>query len=384
MLTPNLSVGGAERWVVSLIKNSDPARVKWTGAVVSGWGALEPQLCKELTEHCPLHSQPRINKMMKKARPTPLALSPDCEQYVTRHKDYDAAIYAASYNADVVVGWGSPRYAEHLGRPLVPRDFVLVGHSAHHVPERIDDLPSVRVHLAAVSEAATRPFIPMHGRPVEVIHNGVDECRVAHVKGRRAMRDEWGFDDSCLVIGYVGRRTKEKNPAAAIKAVNQLGGRWRAVYYGNAPYGQKRPDDDDRELLETPHPRVLMHPPTFNLGDVYAGLDVLMLASHSEAFSLTLIEAWLARTPVVATPVGSVPELQAKYGQLVFETPLNPTPRQLADACLAATAPGAIEVVNRAHELATQQFTARRMADRWADYLERIITPRQPFMNLDL
>jgi glycosyltransferase involved in cell wall biosynthesis len=178
----------------------------------------------------------------------------------------------------------------------------------------------------------------------------------------------------------VGRYTAEKNPAAAALAMQGLDReKWRAVYYGNKPTGQRHPAKQEAEVMEwarQQYPIIQFHKPTQEVGDIYAGIDVLMLASYSEAFSLTLLEAIYCGVPVVATPVGSVPELQRKYGAMVIEVPERPTKEQLAEACRRAVSDEGREITRRAQEIVRDEFTATKMAANWADYLERTITPR--------
>jgi len=380
MFTPNLSVGGAERWVVSLIKHSDPARVKWHGVVVSGWGGLDPELCEELTQYCPIFSEKKIDKTMKRNHPTPAAKSPDCERYITRCKGLPAAVAAAGYQADVMVAWGAHQYANFL-KPLgAPKEMVLVSHSSHHKPHSIPNYKHCKLHLTAVSEAARRPFHT--DKDVDVIYNGCQTDRLEPIKGRLVQRAKWGATDSYKIIGYIGRRTTEKHPAAAAMAVRELGfTEWAAVYYGNLPPGQRHLGRQEKLVMEwakEQDPYIQFFEPTMQIGDVYAGIDVLMLASHSEAFSLTLLEAFYCGVPVVATPVGSVPELQREYGELVIEVPKKATPAQLAEACERAISPEGQAIAARARDVATAHFTAEMMASNWADYLEAKVTPRKP------
>jgi glycosyltransferase involved in cell wall biosynthesis len=220
-----------------------------------------------------------------------------------------------------------------------------------------------------------------------VIYNGTPVERLQAKWGRAKMRSQWGVTDQ-HVIGYIGRQTIEKNPGAACQALAMLGtDHWRAIYYGNLPQGQRPPHGSIIEdAKQTQYPHVQFYDYTSNVGDIYAGIDVLMLASHSEAFSLTLLEGWLTRTPVVSTPVGSVPELETKYGLLTFGVSHNPSPGELAAACRRAMSPAGQVIIERAYQLAQEQFTACAMANRWADYLDTTIVaaPPQPFKGLDL
>jgi glycosyltransferase involved in cell wall biosynthesis len=176
------------------------------------------------------------------------------------------------------------------------------------------------------------------------------------------------------VIGYLGRQSAEKNPLAPAKAVQAGPNHYHAIYYGFGRTGR----EFDRATVAWCDSHIAgryrMFAPNSSVGNILAGFDVVMLASYREAFSLTLIEAWMAGVPVVATPVGSIPELEAKYGKLVFSVPMDPTPYDLASAVKRATTPVLRDpVVRRAKELVYREFTIRAMAARWAKYLEGVV-----------
>lgn len=374
MLTPNLSVGGAERWVVSLIKYSDATKIQWTGCVLSGWGGMDVDLMRELSQQVPIFSEPKIMRTVPGGFPTPAAVaSAECEQYLTRVRGFSEAVRQACVDADVLVGWGSHHYRACLRSINTPDHFVLCSHSSHHQPHRIIPVSCCETHLVAVSERACRPYCHPCNTPVTVIYNGTPIERLVPTLSRAVMRRQWQAGDR-HVIGYVGRQTAEKNPGAACLAMSALDdGQWRAVYYGNLPQGQRPPAGSTiADAKQNRHPHIQFYDYTSDIGNVYAGIDVLMLASHSEAFSLTLLEGWLTRTPVISTAVGSVPELEERYGQLTFGVPLRPTPSQLAEACRRAISVEGQEVIERAWHLARDNFTALAMADRWTEYLQRI------------
>jgi len=71
-----------------------------------------------------------------------------------------------------------------------------------------------------------------------------------------------------------------------------------------------------------------------DLRPVYAHAEFLVIPSRSEAFPLVALEAWAQGTPVVATPVGRLPELIENdvNGLLVSEV----TPEALADTMAVA------------------------------------------------
>jgi glycosyltransferase involved in cell wall biosynthesis len=364
LFTPNLTLGGAERWVVSLVKYADPKQLRWTGVAVSGWGGAERSLCAEIADRVPLHTNPVAQQHRKHRRPF------DYSCFAGIHATLPAAVAAAAQDAQVVVGWGGPDLTTWLPRLKVP--VVLTSHTtetnSHSTPVR------GATHLAAVSQAAARFFEGRHeGLPVSVLYNGAEVDRCQAQQPRSAMRQLWGFSDTDVVVGYIGRQAREKNPRAAIEAVAELPQQFKAVYYGEPV---SRPGDADLNLPgyaeERAAGRVTFRPPQRQVGDVLGALDVCMLASHREAFSLALIEAWISGTPVVATPVGALPELEHKHGSLVVRVPINPTAEELAEAVCCAAGPEGREIASKARNLALKRFTCEHMLQRWTKYLKTV------------
>ncbi len=106
-----------------------------------------------------------------------------------------------------------------------------------------------------------------------------------------------------------------------------------------------------------------------------AEVDVFVLASRDEAFPLTIVEAMLAGTPVVATDVGSVREavIDGVTGLLVpAEDPValaSALRRMVDDADLRAT------VAAAARRLAEERFTAAAMADGYERVWAEVLAP---------
>lgn len=372
MITPNMTLGGAERWIVDLIKHTDPMRVIWTGVAVSGFGGADRALTEELSRYVPLYTQDAAGGVNR----PPHAL-PFCYDHfnLVKTKAFTEVVNRACKHADVVVTWGSPRMGHWFRNVTVPR--ILCSHTTL----REDPLVAIEgiTHLAAVSEAAMRYF---DGRgncdklPKTIIYNGADPKRVeATVQNSQMRYRHWKLELDDIVIGYLGRQTDEKNPHAAALAAEFLGPPHHAVYYGWGRSGNG-PDENLKNWCEDYlEGRCRFYPPVIQIGDVLGAIDVFMLASQREAFSLGLIEAWLAGVPVVATPVGSVPELEAKYGPLVFDVPLDFEAMHLADAVRRALADRDGRV-QRAQQIAQEHFTVQAMARRWEDYLTDVVGGR--------
>lgn len=359
--TFGLSLGGAERWVVDLICHTDPARVTWTGCAINGAFEIDPELLQLIHQHTTVY----VNKYETQRAALPL----DQIDVWTEPPFYNA-VWAAARDADVLLCWNSYSVpsTERLTIPCI-----LCSHTTNKLCRTWSDL-SPYTHLVAVSEAAKACFA-VPGAPAvvpcSVLYNGADPARCIS-SARNKIRAEWGVSDGTTVVGYLGRYSEEKNPEAAINAVLGLGTDSCAVYYGEAAPSRVHFASELQDLCELLIPgQWRMYPPQTQIGDILSGFDVLMLASHREAFSMTLIEAWLAGVPVIATAVGSVPELEERFGPLTIPVTRSPGPTELASAVhWALTMP---YEVKRAKQVASEHFTVTAMTRRWEDYLERIV-----------
>ncbi|MCZ2344477.1 MAG: glycosyltransferase family 4 protein [Bacteroidales bacterium] len=178
-----------------------------------------------------------------------------------------------------------------------------------------------------------------------------------------------GFDDQAVLIGHIGRLAQDKNPLAIAHAVRKLRGRHWAIYCGEGRDAR----NTIQRAMELVGDRVRVLPYRRQVGDILAALDVFVLATPAEGFSLALAEAWLAGVPTVATRVGAVPELEERFGELVAAVPVDPSPRMLARAIqYAMSAEFRQEVVPRAQSMVTTYFTAAAMAERWTEYIHSI------------
>ena len=118
------------------------------------------------------------------------------------------------------------------------------------------------------------------------------------------------------------------------------------------------------EQIKEVYPRAIILPPV-PPGEIYdwlVGLDVSTLPSEFESSSYTVKEAWACRIPLVATDTGIVHEIGQHVTTVI---PLNYSNEQLRDAIIEAARR---ENIGPAYEL-SKQLTARRMAERWDDYL---------------
>lgn len=110
--------------------------------------------------------------------------------------------------------------------------------------------------------------------------------------------------------------------------------------------------------------------------EVYRSADVVAIASISEAFPYSLIEAMLCGAAVVATDVGGVSEALAHSGVLV--TPRDPAELAEAIETLLRSPEQRRRLGQQARARALEWFTEQRFVDEYRRTYERLAATRKP------
>jgi glycosyltransferase involved in cell wall biosynthesis len=162
--------------------------------------------------------------------------------------------------------------------------------------------PQVRDDLVALGVAPQEKFV--------VIRLGIQlQERVADLNGRADTRRYLGIATDRFTVGWIGRMTAIKNTEDVLEAFKALRG--RGVEATLCMVG----DGPDRPVLERrAHELGIMRDTLFlgyqqDVAPLYAAFDALVLPSSNEGTPVSVIEALAARTPVVATRVGGVPDV---------------------------------------------------------------------------
>ncbi len=174
--------------------------------------------------------------------------------------------------------------------------------------------------LIAVSHATKEEFVK-HYRvdkaKIDVVWEGIDtnffrRCDAGGLRKRLNIKDE-------SILLYVGFSTPRKGLEYLGQALSLLDedikliivGRWEKGYRGRF---LRAMGDEARKTIEAGYV------PDEEMPLYYSLADVLVLPSLLEGFGLPLVEAMACSTPVVATNVGSIPEVVSDAGLLVAPT----------------------------------------------------------------
>jgi glycosyltransferase involved in cell wall biosynthesis len=150
-------------------------------------------------------------------------------------------------------------------------------------------------------------------RRARFLGNGVDLTRFEptrfSVTHRQAIRAAFGVDDpNTLVVGTVGRLVAEKGYLELFDACEQLPARYRLVVAGGDD--PDKPDALPRPVMDRARERgVIFLGQRDDVDELYAAMDLFVLASHREGFPRAAMEATAMGLPVVATDVRGCREI---------------------------------------------------------------------------
>ena len=145
--------------------------------------------------------------------------------------------------------------------------------------------------------------------PTSLIMNAVDPAEIRRESSAKEIRAKLGIADQQILLGFVGRLSAEKGIAFLLEAF--------ALLRTNEPTAHliivgKGPE---MSALETRAQRLAIQSNVSFCGQqdalagYYEALDILVLPSLSEGLPNVVLEAMAFKRPVIATRVGSVPDV---------------------------------------------------------------------------
>jgi glycosyltransferase involved in cell wall biosynthesis len=168
--------------------------------------------------------------------------------------------------------------------------------------------------VAAVCETARREFQQRADLPAEKIlsvPNGihVDRFAPASVEDRRRLREALGVPGDTRLAGFVGRLTWAKDHATLIRGFHRVREQCTdtaLVLIGDGPL---RSELEALAQAEGVAARVFFLGDRNDIHALLRGLDLFVMSSVTEGYSIALLEACASALPIVATNVGGNPEI---------------------------------------------------------------------------
>jgi glycosyltransferase involved in cell wall biosynthesis len=146
------------------------------------------------------------------------------------------------------------------------------------------------------------------GIRTQVIPNGINLPKKFHARTRAA-------SSKGLRVLYIGRIEEKKGIHDLLTAMLSL----KKEVSELTLVGDLAPDQESiekliNELTQEQKLIIAGAQPNDKIGNYYNAADVFILPSHTEAMPLTILEAMVHGTPIIATRVGAIPEMLEKTG----------------------------------------------------------------------
>lgn len=162
--------------------------------------------------------------------------------------------------------------------------------------------------IIAVSEKVKEYHLNAQTYPSEifkVIYNGVDEYIFNNSNNSQLLKKEIGIKNlSAPVIGYIGRLAQQKRPDHFIQILREVSRKHPDVIGLIVGDGcmRKELERDVKELCLTDN--VIFIGTRNDIPELLQAMDLLLVTSEQEGFSVVILEAMASGIPVVATDVG--------------------------------------------------------------------------------
>ena len=167
------------------------------------------------------------------------------------------------------------------------------------------------IDLTVTAYEGLRSSFLADGRPDETVANiyvGIEPAEVGAADVATTMA-EIGIESRRKYVAFVGRLSEEKRPEWLFPLADTLHARnVDVVVVGTGPLAERLGDD------LAAHPGIVWIRHVEDTAPVFAGAEATVLPSRIEGIPLTAMESLAVGTPVVATAVGGLPELEDVSG----------------------------------------------------------------------
>ena len=175
------------------------------------------------------------------------------------------------------------------------------------------------------------------------------------------------------MIGYIGRMNFEKgfeNFLDSLSAVFESEKNLKILIGGDGPLKQLIPYKISKETLET-NVVIKNWIPQKELPEIYNSLKLLIIPSYTEGLSNVLLEAMACGTPVLAMPVGAIPEI-IKDGETGYILENNSPDCIAKNITRALKDPNLQNIALNAKRMIETEFTFEIAVKQWKRILDNI------------
>jgi glycosyltransferase involved in cell wall biosynthesis len=235
---------------------------------------------------------------------------------------------------------------------------------------------SDRAVIVGVSRAALDDVlgdVTLPAGKTRVVYNGIDLTKFSFCgKADTSLRNLWGIPPTATIFGSAGRLIPVKRFDVLIKAAALVIAAHPNVHLVIA--GEGPLSEELRHLAYTlgvqEHVHLVGYQP--DMERFWANVDVGVIASDSESYSLALLEACASGIPCIGTRVGGIPEVIGDGAGILVEPG---SPAALAEAMKHMLDPEVRAAMGQRARAAAERFpldvTAAQYAELYRELLEK-------------
>jgi glycosyltransferase involved in cell wall biosynthesis len=260
-------------------------------------------------------------------------------------------VHTHGYRSDIIGGSAGRK----AGRPIVTTVHGFAGGGWRN--RRYEDLQRLSFRRFDAVVAVSRPLaaqLRTSGVASERLHTVANALAPAPAPLDRGMaRSTLGLPTHGIVVGWVGRVSREKGADVFVDAISSLHD--RSVHAAVLGDGPERAREQARAEVLTPGQfhwlGAVPHAARY-----FAAFDIFVLSSRTEGLPMVLLEAMAAGIPIVTTGVGGIPDLLSP-AEAILVAPDDPG--ALADAIRGT-------ISDRAASAARAQLAQQRQREAFA------------------
>ncbi len=270
--------------------------------------------------------------------------------------------------------------AARLARKTPPIVFTIHGYpdsasyiASGFVANRIAD------EVICVSDSERRAAARLGFSPdkLTVVHHGIPRPH-ATPEAAAEFRARWGVPDSALVVGTVSRLKRPKGVDSLVRAFARLRATLPDAMLVVVGWGRESSALESLASDLGVRTAVAFTGPLADPAPALEAMDIFVLPSQREAFSLAILEAMALGKPVVATRVGGIPELVAHEDTGLLVPARDDEALAAALLELARDAEKRRRLGERGQARFEAHFSIDAMARRTLDVYERVLARRRP------
>ncbi len=216
-------------------------------------------------------------------------------------------------------------------------------------------------------------------KKIEIIPNGIEVDRFASAEARNGLRSSFGIENGEPIVGIVAMLRPEKSHDIFLQAAGKILRKNPKAHFLVVGDGPERPRLEMLTQKLNLSSRVHFVGARNDVPEIISLFDVGVLSSQPvvETLSVSVLEYMASGKPVVATRVGSLPEIveEARSGFLVEPgdaESLADRILQLLDDQQLARQMGA-----RGHERVAREYTVEQMVKKTEDLFERLLKDQE-------